>query len=170
MTRRSLAALTSFLFLFRISLYMLSCSRKEVGVTWLDLFSTSMNSLDSSSTDWWMTLNISTQPFKSSPRSTPCCRIYPRPTPNRASSGHSENQSIVEQLIMEGNFLLRSMKAPPRGDMAIIMYMLVLMRDTYWPNMFILLTGILFSTHICMPTLSMTSKSSLLVLMRDTYW
>lgn len=42
------------------------------------------------------------------------------PTPISASSGHSLNQSIVQQLINEGNILNLLVNTSPKGLMAII--------------------------------------------------
>ena len=48
------------------------------------------------------------------------------------SSGHSINQSMVQQLTMEGNIRKRVRKASPRGDIHSTMWMLALTRLMYW--------------------------------------
>lgn len=54
-----------------------------------------------------------------------CCNF------SYTSSGHSMNQSMVQQLTMEGNMRRRVRKASPKGDMQSTMWMLALTRLIY---------------------------------------
>ena len=63
-----------------------------------------------------MSTNLSVNP--SIPNSCSKSIIYPFPTPINASSGHSVNQSIVQQLTKLGNILKRVRNVSPNGDIA----------------------------------------------------
>lgn len=96
-----------------------------------------------------MILNISTSysAYSDISSSSSTSRRAPRPTPTRASSGHSVNQSIVQQLTKEGKRRRRIVNASPRGDIAITKWMLFFTRVKYWEKMFILFGWMLRFRH-----------------------
>lgn len=69
-----------------------------------------------------MHLNDSTNlsNFPSNPKSIYTSNNCPLPTPTNAYSGHSENQSIVEQLTKLGNILNLVANASPKGLIQIV--------------------------------------------------
>jgi len=72
------------------------------------------------STDLCIILHISTIGSRESekPNSVEYSLNYPLPTPIKASSGHSVNQSIVQQLTKEGNILSLVWNLSLNGDIA----------------------------------------------------
>ena len=72
-------------------------------------------SSDKSRTDEWKLLHISLSLFFSSASTSTSCSVFTA-TASSASSGHSLNQSMVQQLTSDGNWRRRSRKASPIGE------------------------------------------------------
>ena len=77
-----------------------------------------------------------------------------------ASSGHSWNQSIVQQFTREGNLRRRVRKASPSGDMHSTTWMLALTRSRNWEKMFSFVAGMRFFVHSGLQAVVMASRSS----------
>ena len=72
-------------------------------------------SSDTSRTDEWKLLHISLSLFFSSASTSTSCSVFTA-TASSASSGHSLNQSMVQQLTSDGNCRSRSRNASPIGE------------------------------------------------------
>ena len=94
-----------------------------------------------------MFLSISTQGSRNLPRFRSAAVTWPRPTPKRASSGHSLNQSMVQQLTSEGNIRILVENYSFKGDIAIIKCILFFTLFKYWVNIFILFGYSYFLIH-----------------------
>mmetsp|Transcript_23989 Transcript_23989/g.77973 ORF Transcript_23989/g.77973 Transcript_23989/m.77973 type:complete len:412 (-) Transcript_23989:1910-3145(-) len=121
-----------------------SSSRYDVGVTWLYLRSSSKKSFDLSSTLWWIaTHELTTEETSSALCPSPMLRSAKKvfATLLSASIGHSENQSIVQQLTSDGNMRSRCRKASPIGENARTMWRLARTRPMKKELMAFLVTG-----------------------------
>ena len=132
-----------------------------VGVTWLTLLSSALNLTGSFSTLLWMVLKTSTKgsSFPSSPSSISMSLSCPLPTPMRAYSGHSLNQSMVVPLMREGNIRRRVAKIYPMGLMQMTLWMLRLTLARYMLKMFILLGCRFFLAQSPLQLATMSSMS-----------
>lgn len=75
------------------------------------------------------------------------------------TSGHSVNQSIVQQLTREGNILSRVVKALPSGDIAMIRWMFLRTLCRYSEKIFIFVGGSYFFKHSALHAAIISSKS-----------
>lgn len=83
----------------------------------------------------------------------------PLPTLIKAYSGHSVNQSIVEQLINEGNILSLVVNWFPKGDMTMIMWMFLLTLIKYCEKMLAFVGGKLFLAQSLLQAVVISSMS-----------
>ena len=123
--------------------------------------------MDRRSTLWWMNMHDFTTPCTiaadavgSSFPTSMSDRKY-LATEVRASSGHSANQSIVQQLTREGNMRSRCRNASPTGEKQSTTCKLAWTRLTYWAKIACLVMGMLAACMMGRMTAPICSRSSL---------